>query len=122
MNDTLQDLRGLQLAERYQLDEMVAQGNLCAVYRGQDTVLHRPIAIKAIKPELVTTYRAALQTTSSLSHPAIVETYDAIDYDGWLFLVQEYLHARSLTGYLRAGVPSERAVDLGGQIARVLAY
>ncbi|MGZ3601180.1 MAG: protein kinase domain-containing protein [Ktedonobacterales bacterium] len=122
MNDALQDLRGLQLAERYQLDEIVAQGSLCAVYRGQDTVLHRPIAIKAIEPGMVATYRAALQATSTLSHPAIVATYDAIEHDGWLFLIQEYLQARPLTGYLRAGVPSERAVDLGGQIARVLAY
>jgi hypothetical protein len=122
MNETLQDLRGLQLAERYQIDDMVVQGGLCTVYRGQDTVLRRSIAIKAIEPDLVATYRAALQTTSALSHPAIVATYDAVDYDGWLFLVQEYLQARSLTGYLGTGVPAERAVDLGGQIARVLAY
>lgn len=122
MNETLNDLRGLQLAERYKLDEMVAQGSLCTVYRGQDTVLHRPIAIKAVAPEMVATYRTALQTTSGLSHPAIVATYDAIEHDGWLFLIQEYLQARPLTGYLRAGVPSERAVDLAGQIARVLAY
>lgn len=122
MNDTLQDLRGLQLAERYQIADMVAHGSLCTVYRGQDTVLRRPIAIKAIEPDLVATYRVALQATSGLSHPAIVETYDAVDYDGKLFLMQEYLQARSLASYLRAGVPSERAVDLGGQIARVLAY
>lgn len=122
MNETLHDLRGLQLAERYQLDELVAQGSLCAVYRGQDTVLHRPIAIKAIEPEMVANYRSALQATSGLSHPAIVAMYDAIEHDGWLFLIQEYLQARPLTGYLRAGVPSERAVDLAGQIARVLAY
>lgn len=122
MNDAMHDLRGLQLAERYQIDEMVVRGSLCAVYRGQDTVLHRPIAIKAVEPDLVASYRLALQVTSALSHPAIVATYDAVDYDGWLFLVQEYLQARSLTHYLRSGVPSERAVDLGGQIARVLAY
>ena len=122
MNDILHDLRGLQLADRYQLDDLVAQGGLCAIYRGQDTVLRRPIAVKAIEPELVSTYRDALQATSGLSHPAIVATYDALDYDGWLFLVQEYLQARPLAGYLRGGVPSERAVDLGGQIARVLAY
>lgn len=122
MNETLHDLRGLQLAERYQLDELVAQGSLCAVYRGQDTVLRRPIAIKAVEPERVATYRSALQATSGLSHPAIVAIYDAIEHDGWLFLIQEYLQARPLTGYLRAGVPSERAVDLAGQIARVLSY
>ena len=122
MNDTMQDLRGLQLAERYQIDEMVVQGSLCAVYRGLDTVLRRPVAIKAIEGDLVAVYRLALQVTSALSHPAIVATYDAIDSDGRLFLVQEYLQARSLTHYLHSGVPSERAVDLGGQIARVLAY
>ncbi|MGH2517454.1 MAG: protein kinase domain-containing protein, partial [Ktedonobacterales bacterium] len=113
---------GLRLLNRFHIEEPLPAGALCRVYRGQDTVLRRSIAVKAIAPERVEIYRDALRATAALSHPAIVATYDAIDHDGWLIIIQEYVTARPLTTYLRDGVPSERAVDLGGQIARALAY
>ncbi|HLJ80967.1 MAG TPA: protein kinase, partial [Ktedonobacterales bacterium] len=113
---------GLRLLNRYSIDEPLPAGALCRVYRGQDTVLRRSIAVKAVPPEQVATYRNALHATASLSHPAIVTTYDALEHDDWLFVIQEYVTARPLTTYLRDGVPSERAAELGGQIARALTY
>lgn len=114
--------QGLVLAERYTLDELLTQGALCVVYRGQDMLLRRTIAIKAVPPASVAAYRAALHATATLTHPAILATYDAIDHDGWLFLIQEYLPGRALGSYFGRGVPVERAIDLAGQIARALAY
>ena len=113
---------GLRLLNRYHIDEPISSSALCQVYRGQDTVLRRSIAVKAIAPDHVETYRNALRATAALSHPAIVATYDALEQDGWLFVIQEYVTARALVTYLRDGVPSERAADLGGQIARAIAY
>jgi serine/threonine-protein kinase len=116
------NLQGQLLRKRYQLTEPLAHGSLCAVYRGEDTVLRRPIAVKAVPPELIETYRAALRSTAALTHPGVVATHDAIEVAGWLFLIQEHVHGRPLTAYLRDGVPSERAVDLASQIACALAY
>lgn len=113
---------GLRLLNRYQLDEPIASDALCSVYRGQDIVLRRSIAVKAVAPEWARAYRTALHDTAALSHPAIVATYDALEHDTWLFIIQEYMTARPLTTYLRDGVPAERTVDLGSQIARALAY
>lgn len=113
---------GLRLLNRYSIDEPLPAGALCRVYRGQDTVLRRSIAVKAVPPDQIKTYRKALHTTAALSHPAIVTTYDALEHDDWLFVIQEYVTARTLATYLREGVPSERAADLGGQVARALAY
>lgn len=113
---------GLRLLNRYHLDEPIASGALSRVYAGHDMVLRRSIAVKAISPEVADTYWAALRATSALSHSAIVATYDALQHDEWFFLIQEFVTARPLTTYLRDGVPSERAVDLGNQIARALAY
>ncbi|HLZ22563.1 MAG TPA: protein kinase [Ktedonobacterales bacterium] len=113
---------GLRLLNRYLIDEPLSSGTLCHVYRGRDTVLRRSIAVKAVTPDWLETYRGALRDTAALSHPAIVATYDALEQDGWLYIIQEYVTARPLTTYLRDGVPSERAVDLAGQIARTLAY
>lgn len=113
---------GLRLLNRYYVEEPLPAGALCRVYRGQDTVLRRSIAVKAVPPERVDDYRAALHATASLSHPAVVATYDALEQDEWLFVIQEYVTARPLSTYLRDGVPSERAADLAGQIARAIAY
>ncbi len=114
--------QGRVVRNRYQLSEPLAQGMLCTVYRGEDTVLRRSIVVKAVPPDLVGQYRAALRSSGTLSHPAVVATYDAIEEGRWLFLVQEYVPARPLAAYVRDGIPSERAVDLAAQIARALAY
>jgi Protein kinase domain len=111
---------GLELVERYQLTEELARGALCMVYRGNDVILRRPVAVKAVPPELRETYRASLVATTTLVHPATIALYDAIEHDEWLFLVQEYVNAQALTAYLRQGVPSARAVDIGLQLARTL--
>ena len=113
---------GVWLGGRYLLKDLRAQGGLCAVYRGEDTVLRRPVAVKVVPPQWDAAYRSALRATATLAHPAAITPYDALDQDGQLFLTQEYLVAQPLSGYLREGAPVRRALDLAAQIARALAY
>jgi hypothetical protein len=114
--------QGLKLAERYQVAERLGEGGLCVVYRGQDLILRRPIAVKAVPPAHVEAYHAALRLSSSFAHSAVVCVYDAIEQDDALYLVQEYVAARSLDHYLVTGVPVERAVDIARQIALAVSY
>ncbi|MEO7000471.1 MAG: protein kinase [Ktedonobacterales bacterium] len=113
---------GLRLGSRYELTELLAHGALCAVYRGQDAILQRPIVVKVTPPALSDAYRQALRKTAALAHPATITAYDAYTRDDELFLIQEYVAARPLSVYLQDGAPSLRAVDLVGQIARAVAY
>jgi len=113
---------GTRLAGRYHLGERLADGALATVYRGQDLVLRRPIAVKVVRQEAAAAYRAALRDTSTLSHPAAVCLYDAIESEGALFIIQEHVVGHPLGLYLREGVPVERAVDLAAQIARALVH
>jgi serine/threonine-protein kinase len=113
---------GLKLAERYQVADRLSDGRLCAVYRGQDLTLRRPIAIKVVPPPYVESYRAALRLSAAFSHPAVVCVYDMIEQNGSLYLIQEYVPARALHDYLPAGLPVERAVDIASQIAFALSY
>jgi len=114
--------QGLKLAGRYQVAERLSGGSLCAVYRGQDLTLRRPIAIKVVSPSYAEAYRVALRLSSSFSHPAVVCLYDMIEQDDALYLIQEYVPARALDSYLLAGLPIERAVDIARQIAFALSY
>lgn len=113
---------GTQLLGRYQVGDLLAQGTLCAVYHGQDTVLRRPVIVKTAPAELITAYRYALRMTAAFTHPAVVVTYDVAEERDYLFLIQEHVPARPLSAYARDGIPSQRAVDLAAQIARALAY
>lgn len=113
---------GLHLADRYRLTKDVATGSLCAIYGGEDVTLARPVIVKAVAPRTVTAYRAALERTATLTHPDIVATYDAVEHDGWLFIVQEFLPFRSLAAHLGTGLTAGRTLDLLGQLARLLAY
>lgn len=115
-------LAGTQLLGRYQVGDLLAQGTLCAVYQGQDTVLKRPVIVKAAPVELSAAYRDALRVTAAFTHPAVVVTYDALEERDCLLLVQEHVQARPLSAYARDGIPSQRAVDLAAQITRALAY
>lgn len=113
---------GRELLGRYQVGELLAQGALCPVYQGEDTVLRRPIIVKVAAADLIEAYRDALHLTAAFTHPAVVVSYDAIAQDERLFLIQEYVQARPLAAYARDGIPSARAVDLASQITRALAY
>jgi serine/threonine-protein kinase len=113
---------GRRLAGRYRLGPPLARGALCSVYRGEDETLARRVAIKAVAPAHVATYRAALAATPALAHPATVIVYDTVAEDGWLYLVQELVAGRALAGVLHAGLPAERAIAVGAQLAHLLAY
>lgn len=113
---------GLRLAQRYQLLEQIARGSLSGVYKGQDLVLRRPVAVKVVPRQHVVAYQSALQASAPLTHPAVVCVYDAIELDGALFLVQELLTAKPLSVYFRQGVTVERGVDIGRQVVAALAY
>jgi hypothetical protein len=102
--------------------EQLARGALSHVYKGQDLVLRRPVAVKVVPREYVAAYQAALESSAPLTHPAVVCMYDAIERDGSLFLVQELLTAKALTVYFRQGVTVERGLDLGRQLASALSY
>lgn len=115
-------LAGRLVHNRYALDAVLATGALAVVYRGRDTVLNRPVAIKAVPLAAAAPYREALALTAGLTHPAVIALYDTLEAEGHLLLVQELVDGRSLAAYVRAGLPSERALDIGAQIARALDY
>jgi serine/threonine protein kinase len=114
--------QGLKLAGRYQVAERLSDGALCAVYRGQDLTLRRPIIIKVVPAPYVDSYRTALRLSSSFSHPAVVCLYDMIEQGESLYLIQEYVAVRALDQYLAPGLPIERALDIARQIAFALSY
>jgi serine/threonine protein kinase len=117
----------LVLAGRYQLEEPIAAGGAGEVWRGQDTVLARAVAVKLLRPEYVqhpealARFRAEARHAAGLSHPGIAHVYDYGE-DGQPFLVMELVEGPSLAGVLTSGpLDTWHSLDVVAQTATALA-
>ncbi|HYX71159.1 MAG TPA: protein kinase [Nitrososphaera sp.] len=91
-------LVGLSLLDKYRLDEMVAMGGLSVVYKGKHLSIDRTVAVKIIKPDLVSNssyvtnlFEQEARMLGRLSHENIVNVFDAgRTPDGLLFMVMDW--------------------------------
>ncbi len=118
--------------ERYELLERIATGGMGEVWRGTDTVLHRPVAVKLLKaelsddPEFRTRFETEARHAASLHHPGIAAVFDfgSTSTAGHPpYLVMELVEGQPLSALLRKGkpMPAEPAVALAVQVADALA-
>jgi serine/threonine-protein kinase len=106
-------------ARRYRLDSRIATGGMGEVWRGTDTALDRPIAVKLLKHEYAddATFRSRFETearhAAALQHPGIAAVFDVgesqasgvADGSGIPrpFLVMELVDGQPLSALLRPG-------------------
>ena len=73
---------GVQLGNRYRLDERIASGGMGDVWRGTDEVLGRTVAVKILLPALLDEpgfaerFRGEARTMATINHPGVVDVYD----------------------------------------------
>ena len=121
---------GKVLAGKYRIESLLKQGGMGAVYRATHLMLHKPIAIKLIKPELVTTqdtisrFHREAQAASKLDHPNIVTIHDLGESeDVTLYIAMELVSGTSLKELVKAegALRPERAVRIATAIGSALA-
>lgn len=110
---------GTTIDGRYRLTELIGQGGMGAVYRGEHTTIRRPVAVKLLHsqlvqvPELARRFEREAYAVGRIDHPNCVNVSDFGRLaDGSLFLVMEYLEGETLGDRLdRDGrLPPERAL------------
>ena len=93
---------------RYQLEQLVGQGGMAAVYKGVDSVLGRTVAVKVIRqvyaedPHFLERFLQEARLVASLDHPNILPLYDFGEQDGRPYLVMPYLPGGSLADQMAA--------------------
>ena len=100
------------------------------VYRAQDTLLNRAVALKILYPELsedplfVERFRREAQAAANLSHPNIVPVFDWGEDRGTYFIVMELIEGTSLADMLRgsATISASRSAQIVAQVAAALGY
>jgi serine/threonine-protein kinase len=120
---------GRVLGGRYRLDAEIAHGGMATVWRGEDPLLARAVAVKTLDPVLAedealrTRFRREAVAAAAVAHPNIVATYDTGEDDGVAYIVMELVEGATLRQAidLHGPLPPARAADIAAQVADALA-
>jgi serine/threonine protein kinase len=117
-----------QTLKHYTIEKLLGQGGIGVVYLARDTRLQRPVALKLLKPELVSDpdrksrFLREARSAAALTHPAIAQVYDIDEDDGTTFIAMEYIDGRTVSRLIADGeLDLMGAVEIGLQIAQGLA-
>ena len=101
--ESVDALVGRVIADSYVIQELIGIGGMGRVYRAEQRVLGRMVAIKVVHGHLlgdkdsVARFYTEARAASSLNHPNSVSIFDfGRTADGMLYLVMEYLRGKDL--------------------------
>ncbi|UJW36234.1 PASTA domain-containing protein [Saccharothrix sp. AJ9571] len=122
MTRTEAGLVGTLLDRRYRVDRLLARGGMSSVYRGVDTRLDRPVAIKVMDPRFaddrsfVDRFEREARSAAKLHHQHVVAVHDqGLDTSaevGRAFLVMELVDGGTLREVLTEQGPLDIALAL----------
>ena len=113
---------------RYQLTDRIGIGGMAEVYRAQDRVLGRVVAVKVMLPQYAADadftqrFRQEAASAANLQSPYIVNVYDWGHDGDTYFIVMEYVRGSDLkTAITQRGAISQRKVaEIGSQVCQAL--
>ena len=118
------------LSNRYKLLETLGAGGMAVVYRAQDMMLERPVAIKLLRQDYSgnhgfrNQFRLEAKAAANLSHPNIVTVHDFGFDAGRLFIVMEFVPGKDLKSLVkeRGRFQVAEAVNLIAQACAGIGY
>ncbi|MEJ9218766.1 Stk1 family PASTA domain-containing Ser/Thr kinase [Paenibacillus glucanolyticus] len=121
---------GHELAGRYKIIERIGGGGMALVYKAQDILLNRNVAIKVLRQqfvhdeEFIRRFRREAQSAASLSHSNVVSIYDVGQEEEVHYIVMEYIEGQNLNEIIkeRAPLQVEEAVRIATQICDALGH
>ena len=121
------------IADRYRLLRRVGSGGMGVVWEGWDERLERRVALKQLYRQSAASTREAelanqralreARLTARLQHPHAVPVFDAVEQDGQLWLVMQFIPSITLAAVLEQGGPLQphEAAKIGAEVASALA-
>jgi Tol biopolymer transport system component/predicted Ser/Thr protein kinase len=101
----------------FEITGLIGKGGMGEVYRGTDTRLGRPVAIKVSSREFNDRFEREAKAISALNHPNICTLYDI----GPNYLVMEFVEGELLSKIIERGpLPLDKALTYAVQIVDAL--
>jgi HAMP domain-containing protein/sensor domain CHASE-containing protein/predicted Ser/Thr protein kinase len=120
---------GQTLGNRYEIKSVLGVGGMGMVYKANDRELGEVLAIKTLKPEMVTADSTALERFKSeiklarrIAHRNVVRTYDLGESGGLYYISMEYVEGKSLKELIkeRGRLPASAVMPIAKQLCRAL--
>ncbi|BAK45848.1 serine/threonine protein kinase [Eggerthella sp. YY7918] len=113
---------------RYEITERIGIGGMAEVYRAQDNVLGRLVAVKvmlpqyAADPNFTQRFKQEAAAAANLQSPYIVNVYDWGQDEGTYYIVMEFVRGSDLkTAIIERGAINQRKVaEIGSQVCQAL--
>jgi serine/threonine protein kinase len=105
-DEPMRDLTGVSLGD-FRVERLLGRGGMGEVYLARQVSLNRPVALKVLRPDLLTRptylgrFEAEAAAVAKLNHPNIVHVYTLGSFDGLRFIAMEYVQGTNLKDYLR---------------------
>ena len=121
------------IADRYRLLHWVGSGGMGVVWEARDERLERRVALKQLYRQSGASTREAelanqramreARLTARLQHPHAVPVFDAVEQDGQLWLVMQFIPSMTLAAVLEQGGPLQpnEAARMGAEVGSALA-
>ncbi len=118
------------LGGRYVIENEIGAGGMAIVYKAQDTMLNRTVAVKVLRPEFkqdeefIKRFDIEAKAAAALNHPNIVSVYDVGVYQGLHYIVMEYIEGVTLKTFIarKGQLPWRTALKISEQICSALAH
>ena len=122
------NMTGRSFNNRYKLIERIGIGGMAEVYRAQDTVLGRIVAVKtmlpqyAADPNFTQRFRQEAAAAANLQSPYIVNVYDWGQDEGTYYIVMEYVRGSDLKTAIneRGAINQRKVAEIGAQVSQAL--
>ena len=113
---------------RYQITDRIGIGGMAEVYRAQDSVLGRIVAVKtmlpqyAADPSFTQRFRQEAASAANLQSPYIVNVYDWGQDEGTYYIVMEYVRGSDLKTAIneRGAINQRKVAEIGSQVCQAL--
>jgi hypothetical protein len=120
------------IAGRYRLVGEIGRGGMGVIWRAQDELLDRPVAVKQLllnseipggdREDAVEKARREGRIAGRLQHPNVVAVHDVIVHSGRPCLVMDYVASQSFAAVIAAAgrLPVDQVVEVAEKVASAL--
>ncbi len=105
--DNYENLIGTVLDERYKIEKRCGTGGMAMVFKAEDLLMNRTVAIKMLKDDMSNNAEAVhrfineSKAVAMLSHENIVNIYDVSVKEKLKYIAMEYIEGVNLKSYVK---------------------